>query len=237
MQPKQLTFIPYRPTAKFDFRTPISSVKTIPEWYKKIPQYLDNDSKLKVIPNSPSVNTTIKFCTPFLDALSFGYTIVLADDVQVQLDNEVQRIYWRTNSSLITDHSPDQHIGLPISPLYTEHVWKWSNDWVLKTPPGYSTFFTHPINRYDLPFLNFTGVVDTDLLDIPVQFPFRLAKGFEGILERGTPIIQFFPFKRDSWISEEKEYDHDFAVFSSKNFFGKINRAYKSRFWVKKKFQ
>jgi len=237
MSNKKLTIRPYKPSAHLDFDLPQSATLAMPDWYKKIPKYLDSEKTLRILPGTQSVNATLKLCTPFLDGMTTGYTVVLADDVQVQVTNGVQSIFWRTNGTLITDHSFDQHPGLPIPYYLSEKVWKWSNDWVFKTPPGYSTFFTHPINRHDLPFLNFTGVVDTDLLNVPVQFPFRLVNGFDGIIEKGTPIAQFFPFKRDSWVSTVEQYDHETAVRNSREFFGKINRAYKSRFWVKKTYQ
>jgi hypothetical protein len=233
----EIRFLANRPHTMVEFDPPVSSTRTVPEWYKKIPLYLNQEKTLRVIPATPTVNVTVKSCTPFLDAMSFGYSVVLADDVQVQNIDGQQTIWWRTGGSLVTEHSSNQHPGLPVAPFLSEKVWKWANEWRIVTPSGYSTFFTSPINRPDLPFTNFTGVVDTDLFELPVQFPFRLVNGFEGIIEKGTPISQFFPFKRESWVSKTDEFDELRVMRSSRQFFGKIERAYKSRFWVKKTFQ
>jgi hypothetical protein len=71
----------------------------------------------------------------------------------------------------------------------------------MRTPKGYSTLFTAPFHHYDLPFQCLPAVVDTDNHPIPVNFPFLLRKGFEGIIPSDTPIIQAIPFKRDDWES------------------------------------
>jgi len=66
-------------------------------------------------------------------------------------------------------------------------------------PKGYSFLVTHPLNRFDLPFVTTSAIVDADILFPAGQFPFFALKGFEGIIPRGTPIAQLIPFKREKW--------------------------------------
>jgi hypothetical protein len=39
---------------------------------------------------------------------------------------------------------------------------KFHNLWIIEAPDGYAVLFTHPFNRFDLPFTTLTGLVDCD---------------------------------------------------------------------------
>ena len=83
--------------------------------------------------------------------------------------------------------------------------------WTIKTPPGYSVMISSPVGHNDLPFKCVPAIVDTDKYDAALPTPVFLKEGFEGVVERGTPMIQVTPFKRESWESEfdlykEEEY-------------------------------
>jgi hypothetical protein len=61
--------------------------------------------------------------------------------------------------------------------------------------------FTHPVNRTDLPFTTLTGLVDCDLYcDNLINFPARWHDpSFNGVLPKGTPVVQCMPVKREEW--------------------------------------
>ena len=166
---KQLKFIPISPDAEFDHLPPKPATTTLPQWYKDIPQFLDGEKKLRIIPGTVAVNSTVKRCTPFLDAMTAGYTIVLSEDVQVIKKGTNTNLWWRSSSKIITDHSQNQHPGLAIPAGYEPIVFKWANDWSISTPKGYSLLCTHPLNRFDLPFLVINGFVDTDTYPLGIQ--------------------------------------------------------------------
>lgn len=212
---------------------------TLPNWYKSIPQFINGEKKLRVIPGERSVNSTVKRCTPFLEGMSIGYMLVLSDDVQVLINQQtgLQGLWWRTSSTLVTEHAPEQYPNLHIPEEYSKTVFKWANEWQLETPKGYSLHCSHPSNRLDLPFHTFTGIVDSDRYPLSIQFPFIIKKDFEGILERGTPVAQLLPIKRDSWKSQIEPYQEVNYLTKMRQFFGKIDRAYKNNFWIKKTYQ
>ncbi len=60
---------------------------------------------------------------------------------------------------------------------------------------------SHPINRDDLPFRALSGLVDCDRYhDAFVQFPARWVNpNFNGVLPKGTPVVQCLPVKREAW--------------------------------------
>ena len=66
-----------------------------------------------------------------------------------------------------------------------------------KLPPGWSATFLHPINHFELPFSAFSGTVDCDALDVPVNVPFLWTTQRKVIrLPAGTPMVQVIPFER-----------------------------------------
>jgi hypothetical protein len=148
----------------------------------------------------------MKNCVPFLDALAAGYIIELSCDVQVKIVNNVPLVSWLSDPDPITTRKPIMAPTLPTpAGCYPEHF-IWVSPHAIRVPKGYSVLLTHPINRYDLPFLTHTGFADGDVCipgDLPI--PFFLKMGFEGIIPKGTPIVQLIPIKRESWISKRTD--------------------------------
>ena len=227
------------------FSPPTPATKHIPKWYKEMPRHLGDDKTSGLsLPNGSSPNTTLKSCVPFLDAMSIGYVWSAPVDIEVRNFSGSYLFRWRdTSRQYITSHNEDQYLGLPApAELSNEkrNVMKWSMDYLIKTPPGYSTIFTHPHNRNELPFRTLTGVVDTDTYPLPIQFPFEIIVNIQEdrplIIEQGTPLCQFFPILREDWksknkIIDRKEYEKNIWDFQSK-----IVRSYKNKFWHKKSF-
>lgn len=141
------------------------------------------------------VDLTIKHCMPFIDALTTGFMIPLQADIQVK-DGEFSED-WPHEESPLGLHFAMQAPGVPFVDE-GEVVIKAHNFWSIHTETGYATFFTHPLNRLDLPFRTLSSVVDTDSFDaLPVHFPMVwVDRDFEGTLPAGTPIAQCMPIER-----------------------------------------
>ncbi len=180
----------------------------VPEWYKEMNSYLTD----KKIPSGDgNTSGTIKKCMPVFDAITAGYIIVLPADVYVtqRIDEEGKSHPWFEWPSLdlVLFHIVEQ---APNHPNRNDHFSypKWINPWGIKTPKGYSTFFTQPVHRKS-PFTIFEGIVDTDTYTAPINFPFVLNDySFEGLIPAGTPIAQVIPFERQNWqmqIGNEKD--------------------------------
>ncbi len=212
----------------------------IPQWYKDASQieagattYLD-----KNIPGN--VHGTFKICSPFLDAITSGYTMVLSGDIEIDRE-EITRnpsFAWRTSGNLVSIHTDGSWRGMQFDSSYFQAAFKWNNFFGIKTPPGYSTLFIHPLNRLDLPFHTLSGVVDTDSYShVPINFPFVLKDSFSGILEAGTPLVQLIPFKRENWQHTYSEYNEKEMQAAHHKLYTKIKRSYKKQFWHKKVYQ
>jgi hypothetical protein len=178
---------------------PIPAVIGLPEWFKALPQKAYN-------PSLDEDGLTVKKCPPFIDAMTYGFLIPLVCDLRFEngefsWDRDVPGGGFTSFSrSPIDFHDPAQVAG---SPFFDgdRYVIKFNNFWTITAPPGYSMLFTHPVNRTDLPFTTLTGLVDCDLYcDNLINFPARWHDpSFNGVLPKGTPVVQCMPVKREEW--------------------------------------
>lgn len=214
---KKIKFISVEPGTGINH--PSSASKNLPEWFKKMAGVIEGVQ-------------TIKKCMPLFDSLTAGYIVVLAADVYCD-GNDIQQI---ATTEIVMAHHDSQIDGMPVSPEYKRKPYKWINYFLIKTPRGYSTLFTHPMNRMDLPFYTMTGVVETDKFGLPVNFPFFVKKNFKGIIPAGTPIAQLIPFKREDWkseVSDNKPIELPAYRFTMHN---PPLGYYKKHFWSRKKY-
>jgi len=97
---------------------------------------------------------------------------------------------------------PSPLANFPAPHGYHARHFVWRADWSLELPEGYSVLYAQPLNRFELPFLTVSSVVDNDSVRLPITMPFFVRKGYSGILPAGTPYAQILPFKREHWESE-----------------------------------
>lgn len=233
---KEIKFFPFTKPAELASKEPQPSLRLIPDWYKSIPPFSNKDKKLKFPINSGTHNSTLKKCMPFMDAMTAGYMVVLDDDIYIEQVDSKPFIRWKSSEEMITGHTQEQFENFPIPDQYHNLVLKWQNDFVIKTPKGFSALFTHPSNRIDLPFFTLSGFVDCDTYNQTVQFPFLLRKGFEGIITSGTPVAQMIPIKRESWKSKREKYNEEQIYKSTREFLRTFADSYKKNWWVKKEY-
>jgi hypothetical protein len=233
-----IEFYPFKPIPNY-IQPPKPASMHVPDWYKKMPlHHTDNESGLS--PDNPvATNTTLKACSPFLDALTTGYIATSVCDIELRKLENGTHVRWRLPDSFVTLHDKKQHLGMPTPNESTfDDIFKFVNPFTIKTPPGYSCLFTHPFNRWDLPFRTFTGIVDTDTYKGVVEYPFTVTRFDDPfiILEKGTPLVQIIPFKRENWKSTQSPFSQEKADESNYDMVSKIVRNYKSKFWVKKTY-
>lgn len=228
MLEKNIEFTLIDESLQYTAEFPSPAEKNLPQWYKKMPSFINNEKKY-----GPSGNPelTIKKCMPVFDAISFGYIIKTWTEVNF---NENQVSWSVKDSSLIAidGHSIEQIPGYPITSSYKREAYKWTNPWHIKTPKGYSCLFITPIGHH-LPFKLIEGVVDTDTFPLTVNFPFFLNSNFQGTIPHNTPMVQVIPFKRDSFKSKESLFDkikyEKLKNYHDKYFMNKYKLNWRSR--------
>jgi hypothetical protein len=235
---QKVQFISTDSSLKFAYEKPKPASNFVPGWYKATPKRIPGEIKDGIAASGTSSNQTIKACVPFLDVMTSGYIFTSPCDVEVSLYNNEFQIRWLVDYNPISTHSEAQLGDLPRSSDHDTIAFKWDMPWMMKTPPGYSTFFTHPVNRYDLPFRTMGGIVETDTYNLATNFPFQVVDIPEDkyIIPQGTPIVQAIPFKRESWQSEYLKADDEEYKRNLNSLKGKILRSYKTTFWKKKEY-
>jgi hypothetical protein len=180
---------------------PAPANKFIPNWYRSIPTHCKSNRDTI----TGGVSMTAKKCLPMLDAMTHGYIIPLAGDVHIRSNDDASLIEITENRfvKLTEEHSQDQ--VSPNFPFPKNHLIKFINHFVIKTPPGYSCLFVSPINHLETRFITLGAVVDTDKYDREINFPtVWLANNYDDTVLAGTPIIQCIPFKRSTTIENYK---------------------------------
>ncbi len=171
---------------------PVPAKSYLPDWFRKLPAV--DETKL----STGDTGLTVKRCMPFLDAMSTGWLIPLAATVRLEITKDGRHVSagWDFDRTMVSNHGMHQVKG---------HAWgdrppmKFHNYWTITTPPGWSCLFINPLNRPNGLFEIVAGVVDTDTYASPIHFPF-FATGPDGlhVIEKGSPIVQVIPFRRDS---------------------------------------
>lgn len=163
--------------------------KVLPNWYKQLDQRMGEGLG----------ESTVKRCAPFLDAMTSGWIIPLAGEVE--MDVPEGDVNWNFQKTLIGKHHPEQLggeerlDGVPI---------KFNNYWGIKVPDGYSVLFVAPLNRTENRFSVFSGMVDCDNYPLYINFPALINEDYKGVLDAGTPLVQAIPIKRETLISDGK---------------------------------
>lgn len=207
----------------------------LPDWYVKSEKFIGG--KPKILETKKS-NKALKSCFPFLDSLTSGYIVELPVDVQVTQTVDGPKFDWPTQVAPISFRDAEQARLLPVPLGCGKTHLIWTPKFVFRTPPGYSVLVTHPFNRYDLPFVTLTGIIDSDNGIQSGNYPFFLAKDFEGIIEAGTPIMQILPFRRDDW--ESKKDDSLLSLSDKISFMSHrkiVGGYYRDNSWAKKNYK
>jgi hypothetical protein len=171
---------------------PIPAKQVLPDWFRRLPPVTRHEV------SSSNNGLTVKRCMPFLDALTTGWILPLAATVRLEIKDGGRRVDagWEFDKVLVSNHGSHQVAGNPLEP---RPPCKFHNYWTIKTPAGWSCLFVHPLNRHGSPVEIMAGIVDTDSYQSLIHFPF-VATAPDGVytLERGAPLVQVIPFRRDA---------------------------------------
>jgi hypothetical protein len=210
---------------------PRPASRFIPEEYKKLERFPKGDMHM----------SSLKTCMPFLDAMTAGYIIPfdqdylidpVEDDFSVTPANKEQNQFgFHGEAQLPKEWQKSDAVGA--------HAGKFVSKWLIKTPPGYSCLFMHPLNRrLEKRFELISGIVETDTYVTEINFPFILKKrDKQFLIKKGEAMVQVIPFKREPWkmwsgFYIEKLHSKTNLLLSSEW----VDR-YKKMFWKKKSFK
>tara|TARA_R100000329_G_scaffold119533_1_gene98531 strand:- start:2162 stop:2908 length:747 start_codon:yes stop_codon:yes gene_type:complete len=244
---KKIEFISLKDYVDLKEDHPIPIKLNIPEWYKKLIHTHDRK--------------TVKGCMPFLDSMTAGYLMKVPQDINInhnvlneetgQLDSfyhvmDLDSALMHAKGINLLKPMPDVHPTQQVegSPHLEKNknlpLMKFSNPWRIKTPPGYSCLFLPPMNNQDDRFSVIPGIVDTDTYNIEINFPFVMNGDkyptLKTTIEKGTPMVQVIPFKRDSWKMEIKGVSTEKMREPGLFYHLRSIHIYKNKYWNKKKW-
>ena len=171
---------------------PVPAKAYLPDWFRRL--HAVDES----VVNETNTGLTIKRCMPFLDAMTTGWMLTLPATVRLTVSQEGTHVDagWEFDRELVSFHGAHQVKGNPMGP---RPPCKFINFWTIQTLPGWSCLFVNPLNRPNGIVDVVAGVVDTDTYRSPIHFPFFITGG-DGLhrIEKGSPIVQVIPFRRDT---------------------------------------
>lgn len=238
---KKITFKATDKTGYDIQNKPLPASSLIPQWWKnETPYQIDEKNptggKFRML-NGIAPNVTFKKCTPMLDGLTSGYIITLWADIFIEWNNAIPNISWRTENPIFSAHGPSSE-RVPAPPGYSNYVFKYHNTWIPITPKGYSVLVTSPFGYQDSPLRCIPAVIDSDTSRLDLSPPMWLSNNFEGIVEKGTPLLQIIPFKRDDWESDTEYFvDDEWHKSMEKNFRGTLVNHYIKNVWSRKTYR
>lgn len=191
----------------FKFVTPPKPAKNyIPQWFKDIPPF---NPKKPEWDQEGNLNLSVKNCLPFVDSLTAGYIQETWAEIYVGTENE-KLVVRQADGPAVLQTRPKVNTKIDENEFYP-FEFTWQQHFIAKLPNGYSSLIVHPLNRFDLPFVSMSGIVDNDVFDNHQigNIPFYIKKSFTGFIPIGTPMFQLIPFKRDNWDSKIAPFDED----------------------------
>jgi hypothetical protein len=213
---------------------PIPAKKYLPEWFKNAESfYVDSTS-----PGNQEM-PGLKECKPYMDMMITGYYLVWPCDVHIKSNQDgTVEFGWdeELHRDFIAERPKEMGATMPRPYGFAPNHLVFSGMWGWKTPKGYSTIVTHPINQVELPFYTVSAVVDSDVFNGAGNIPFFVRENWNGTIKKGTPFAQIIPIKRDRW----KIVDNDQGLIEKLEFDAGVvrdnNRAYKKTMWFRKDY-
>lgn len=173
---------------------PIPARKAFPSWLSKIPH------------TDPIFDsTTVRRCPGIVDYLSSGFVLPMWADTRLQYNPSTG--YWQTHSGHNGDltrweiHGKEQFLDYVQAQQLGREVklvFKAVSPWRIITPPGWSVYQVPLHYHFDNQFSVMGGVIDTDIYHEINQQVMYFGDGEDVLIERGTPLVMYVPFKRES---------------------------------------
>ena len=240
---KIIDFISNRPWLTKDSKSkPVPISKSMPQWYKESDRFAKMpNGEYWVGPDNGKIPTW-KACPAILDILTTGYSLVTPCDIEFFLDDAGQIDVKIENSmyrDFVTRRTPMPQFRHPEG--YYNYHFAWMPDWAVKVPEGYSVLYVSPFNRYDLPIMTVSGIIDNDKVNLPGSFPFFVQKDWTGVLPAGTPYAQLLPFLREDWKSQitiptaQEMMNHNME--NSKKYRVPDGGVYQKEVWTKRLYE
>jgi hypothetical protein len=219
--------------------SPTQSIKKVPKWFSSADKYETDGIGNSLLKYDGGRLPSFKSCPALLDVFNLGYFLLTPCDLKFYIkDNSPYVESPKGFEDFCSERPPMKNFPSP-NENHDKHF-HWFANWAVELPEGYSAIYTHPFNRFDLPFTTVSGIIDNDKMNFAGLMPFFLEKKFEGTIPAGTPYVQIIPFKREDW--EKQIVNHSYEEMCKRHNLGGITLRskdggeYKKSMWSKKKY-
>lgn len=249
---KRIAFNLHPSQDPFIILPPEPANKFIPQWYRDGEKYIDRETGKKDPTDVSKRAGGMKSCVPLLDAMISGYIQPLSVAIRITKNNGTDPVEWEyvekdsEGNYQVLEHDFDifnerlADIGhtIPRPVGFSQNHLAWSGKWGWRVPKGWSCLVTHPLNRFDLPFVVTQGIMESDRFTACGNVPFFIKKDFVGIIEKGTPMFQIIPIKRAKWLGYvKKNLVDEKGMFLSQNARRVPYGFYRDKMWEKKVYE
>lgn len=178
--------------------------RMMPEWWKKTPAAPPK--------TDPRISAgTVKVCPAFPDFYSVAYVVPAWCDFIYDFNNGNPRAKTSAPDLFqLSFHGADQflHHAPPSARASVVTVLKLVSPWLVRTSPGYSVLQLPVFYEFDPRFTVMPGVIRSDVHHfINQQIMVHSRESF--VVERGTPLAMYIPFKRERFDFGVKEATGD----------------------------
>jgi hypothetical protein len=131
-------------------------IKTIPDWFRKADRFAVNPANKEFWKNPENGGKipTWKACPAIFDIMGTGYALRTPCDIEFYLEDKVikAKVLNDIYQDFIFSRDPMPQFKHPDG--YQKHHFAWWADWAIEVPEGYSILYSHPFNRFELPFMS-----------------------------------------------------------------------------------
>lgn len=224
---------------------PKPTARYTPDWWKEKKIDLVKQSAYDLntanIKNCPSVGN-IKHCPSFTDVFTSGYVVPMWMDTYLGYDKENARAGALSNLTQIDYHPCPSEDMENYTFLGKEAVafFKAKSPWSIITKPGVSVLILPLFFNFDPDFSIVPGIIDTEYVNNLNPDIIYHSKEKEIFIERGTPLFQIIPFRKEKFTFDVKEMD-DLSDKSKNKFYANIldyeTRLRGTNFYINKRKQ
>lgn len=232
--------IKFNPVCEFTSKTvphPKPAKEYMPACIREAPPFFTKKPEFDLESGRP--NPTFKLCMPFNDTFQMGYIQETWTDIWIEHNENGTFFYHPAGPKIMSERPLEISSLLPEVEGFLPQHFSWHPPWIPELPLGYSCILTHPLNRQELPFQTFTGIMDCDNFfssEPQSNVPFLLNQSFSGLIKKGTPMYQIIPFKRENWQHSANNFDAKKQLSITQKIRQHMWGGYKKLCWKKKKF-
>lgn len=175
-------------------------INHIPQWFKSVKPDLD------------ATSSTVKRCPSFIEFFKKGYVVNMWCDLYLNIQNTKDgiRFEWQTPDEQFKFDTHGHEQFLEHTPIHIQEkikfILKPVCPWNVKTEKGYSLYQFPMYYSYNPIFEVLPGIIQSDIYHTINQQMCIMQEG-EYIIEKGTPLAAYVPFKREEFNLEMKMID------------------------------